>query len=64
MSLCRHKPPYDTHLGVVINRTKFDVRTPSSLGGIKTHTDTLRGRIALCCIGAQTGLQSAKLQVQ
>ena len=34
----------DTHLKEGINRAKFHVRTPGSLGEVKTHTDTERER--------------------
>ena len=38
----RHQQPCDTHHEVVINRTKFDVCTSSSLRGVKTDTQTDR----------------------
>ena len=31
-------PPYDVHLGIVINDAKFDICTPNSFGGVKTDT--------------------------
>ena len=34
------KSSQDTYLGVMINRTKFDARTFSSFGGVKTHRHT------------------------
>ena len=33
----RHQTPYGTHLGVVINGSKFDVCTPRSFEGVKVH---------------------------
>ena len=36
-SLLRRESPYDTHPGVVINRTKFDACTFSRFGGVETH---------------------------
>ena len=35
-SRLRHEYPYDTHVGVVINRAKFDACTSSSFRGGKT----------------------------
>ena len=34
------RAPYDTHLEMVINRAKFDTRTCSSFGAVKTHRQT------------------------
>ena len=41
---------YDTYLRKMINRTKFDVCTPSGVGGAKTDRHTDQERIALCSI--------------
>ena len=35
-----HKTPYDTHLKVVINRTKFEAGMPSSFKGVKANKQT------------------------
>ena len=36
----RHQYPYDTHHGVVINRTKFEDCIYSSFRGVETDTQT------------------------
>ena len=38
----RHESPHDIHSKNGINRAKFDIRTPSSFGGVKTNRHTER----------------------
>ena len=64
MSLLRHKYPYDTHCGAVINRSKFDTCTYSSFRGVKTDTQTDRqtDRISLYILDVPEKIESyAKL---
>ena len=37
MTSLRNESPFSTHLKAMTSRAKFDVRTPSSIGGVKAR---------------------------